>query len=363
LGEIIKMLLTIMIDSLCSNFLKSDIMPFLFSKVIENRQDISLIPPFGFFSEYTWFLGKKYNEYPGGFVFQRKRDKEDFYVEYKNAIPPKYKRFFQESKIGLFPSGGSEVSIYSLLDKECYISVNWPNLIPVMEIYDYLREKIKTDIKFIYLQIFELDKICHLRGINHIECVKTAKMIDNELERIYALLEKQYDKLDVVIFGDHGFVDVQKKYDIIDILERKNVEWGKQGIYFVDSTVVRFWNMDKDLFSIAKEIADDILGAFFYTWKELHYIDNRFGDYYIQLPIGAIFHPSFFASKEMNSPKGMHGYWRDKKNNSRLVYFNNYNIRLQGNYILKMEKLHEVLKYFLHDNNSQNFNTFLQLLI
>jgi len=358
------MLLTIMMDSLCSFFLKENIMPFLFSKVIENEQNISLIPPFGFYSEYTWFLGKKYNEYPGGFVFQQKRDKVVSDIGYPNFIPPKYRNFFQESKIGLFPRYRSEASIYNLLEKEYYISVNWPNLIPVMEIYDYLTEKIKADIKFIYLQIFELDKICHLRGINHNECIQTAKMIDKELERIYVLLDKQYDKLDVVIFGDHGFANVQKKYDIIDLLERKGVEWGKQGIYFVDSTVVRFWNMEENLFSIVKEVNDNITGANMYNWKDLKYIDNRFGDYYIQLPIGAIFHPSFFTQRETNSPKGMHSYWRDKNNYSRLVCFNNYNLGYQGNYVLEMEKLHEVLKYFLcDDNKSLDFNTFLQSLV
>lgn len=352
-----------MMDSLCSVFLREEIMPFLFSKVIENEQNISLIPPFGFFSEYTWFLGQKYNEYPGGFVFQKKRDNKVSDIGYNNVIPLKYRKFFQESKIGLFPMDSSEASIYSQLEKEHYISVNWPNLIPVMELYDYLAKNIKADKKIIYLQIFELDKICHLRGIDHIECIQTAKMIDKELERIYALLDKQYDKLDVVIFGDHGFVNVQKKYDIIDILERKNVEWGKQGIYFVDSTIVRFWNMDEDLFSIVKEVADNISGADMYTWKELQYIDNRFGDYYIQLPIGAIFHPSFFTQREINSPKGMHGYWRDKSNYSRLVSFNNYNLRFQGNYVLEMEKLHEVLRYFLCDNRSLDFNTLLESLI
>lgn len=358
------MLLAIMMDSLCSFFLKEDNMPFLFSKVMENEQNISLIPPFGFFSEYTWFLGKKYNEYPGGFVFQHKSDENISDIEYKNVIPLKYRKFFQESKIGLFPNCSSEASIYSLIEKKYYISVNWPNLIPVMEIYDYLVEKITADIKFIYLQIFELDKICHLKGINHIECLQTVKMIDKELERIYALLEKKYDKLDVVIFGDHGFVNVQKNIDIIDILERKNIEWGKQGIYFVDSTVVRFWNMKKDLFSIVKGIADNISGANMYTWEELQYMDNRFGDYYIQLPIGAIFHPSFFVQKEMNPPKGMHGYWRDKNNYSRLVSFNNYNMKFQGDYVLEMEKIHEMLRYFLFDDNkSLDFNTLLQSLI
>lgn len=354
------MLLTIMMDSLCSAFLKEDIMPFLFSKVIENEQNISLIPPFGFFSEYTWFLGKKYNEYPGGFVFQQKRNNTGFDIEYKNFIPLKYRQFFQESKIGLFPTYRREASIYSLFDKEDYISVNWPNLIPVIKIYDYLIEKLNADLKFIYLQISELDKICHLRGINHSECMQTAKMIDKELERIYVLLEKQYDKLDVVIFGDHGFANVQKIYDIIDILERKNVEWEKQGIYFVDSTVVRFWNMEEDLFSIVKENADNISGAHMYNWKELQYIDNRFGDYYIQLPAGAIFHPSFFTQRQSNPPQGMHGYWRDKNNYSRLVSFNNYNLRYQGNYVLEMEKLYEVLRHFLCDKDKPlNFHKLL----
>lgn len=59
----------------------------------------------------------------------------------------------------------------------------------------------------------------------------------------------------------------------------------------------------------------------------------------------------------------MHGYWRDKSNYSRLVSFNNYNLRFQGNYVLEMEKLHEVLRYFLCDNRSLDFNTLLESLI
>lgn len=353
-----------MMDSLCSSFLKPNIMPFLFSKTTENKQNISLIPPFGFFSEYTWFLGKTFNEYPGGFIFQRKREKEVFDIEYKNVIPPEYKKYFQKSKIGLFPGNSNEASIYRLLAKERYISVNWPNLIPVTEIYGYLAEKIKADVKFIYLQIYELDKICHLRGVNHMECEQTAKLIDNELMRIYLLLEKQYEKLDVIVFGDHGFADVRKKYDIIDALECKDVEWGKHGIYFVDSTVVRFWNMERDLLCIAKGLANDISGAVLYTWKELHYIDNRFGDYYIQLPRGAIFHPCFFSAKEMSAPRGMHGYWRDENTYSRMVCFNNYNLNYYGNYTLEMVKLYEIFKYFLcGDNKYSDLSLFLQSLI
>lgn len=353
-----------MMDSLCSFFLKEDNMPFLSSKVTENEQNISLIPPFGFFSEYTWFLGKKYNEYPGGFVFQRKMHENISKTEYKNAIPSKYRQFFHESKIGLFPNCNSETNIYNLSKKENYISVNWPNLIPVKKLYDYLVEKITADTKFIYLQIFELDKICHLNGINHIESIQTANTIDKELERIYALLEKQYDKLDVIIFGDHGFVNVKEQIDIIDILENMNIEWGEHGIYFVDSTIVRFWNMKRELLSIVEEIADNISGASMYTWRELQYIDNRFGDYYIQLPMGAIFHPSFFVQREMNPPKGMHGYWRDINNYSRLVSFNNYKMRFQANCVLEMDKIHEMLRCFLsNDNKLLDFNALLQSLI
>lgn len=101
-----------------------------------------------------------------------------------------------------------------------------------------------------------------------------------------------------------------------------------------------------------------------FSWRELQYTDNRFGDYYIQLPVGVIFHPSFFTQRDSNSPKGMHGYWRDENNYSRLVSFNNYNLRYQGNYILEMDKLYRLLRFFLcNRDKSLNFNKLLQSLV
>lgn len=335
------MLLVIMLDSFAPFILDKKVMPFLWDKANANSNRIELVPPFAYYSEYSWFLGQEYWEFPGGFRFQIKanpfdtvniernsRIKEIIMPDSRLALSrlkeeslranhPMYEMFELSCKYsfpdikndGTFMNPGS---IYKKVSPK-YLSINWPNLLSCKSVLPFLEEKLNSpDLKFIYLQLSEIDPVAHRYGPNAPETAEIASQLDCEIKNIIMHLEGGFNKTRVVVFGDHGFTEVYGIYDPDEILKNIPIRWGEEAAYFIDSTVIRLWGEDRILLSLVLPVIKKSMPTVrVLSRKDLQYPDNRFGDFFILCPLGSIFYPDFLSGTSNPPPCGMHGYYSE----------------------------------------------------
>lgn len=164
---------------------------------------------------------------------------------------------------------------------------------------------------FIFLHIGDLDGIGHKYGPHSMETRQALKRVDDVLRRIYDFLKGVYGDLNLVVFGDHGMVEVEKCLNIKDKLKSLRVTCEKDYIYFLDSTFARFWVFTERAEQEIKKMLGDLQGGHTLSQAEmdqyhLNYSHNRFGDLIFFADPGVLILPNFWNNTLPE--KGMHGY-------------------------------------------------------
>ncbi len=174
------------------------------------------------------------------------------------------------------------------------------------------------DYAFIWLHFAELDWVEHEYGPDSDEVRTKLKEIDNAIGRVKILLEKKYDPINWLILGDHGTVQVKGKLDIEEKLRTLDLMRGEDYIYFLDSTLARFWFNN----SRAKDLITDMLkglqeGKILEKEDLARYRSNHSGTSNWELLFmaneGIVIQPNFYQGYD--PVNGMHGYLPDVRNN------------------------------------------------
>jgi len=157
-------------------------------------------------------------------------------------------------------------------------------------------KKIKSKVCFVFLR--ELDSLSHKYGPYSDQVIEHVKFLDRELSKI---------KDDLIIWSDHGFLKVKGTVNLLSYLKKLNLKYGKDYVYFLDSTMARFWFRDE---IIKKEVINNlkkIKNGKILTdeeIKEFHIPENQ--DLLFVCNPAYIVFPNFFDKQKI--PKGMHGY-------------------------------------------------------
>lgn len=164
---------------------------------------------------------------------------------------------------------------------------------------------------FTFLHIGDLDGVGHKFGSDSTEYKETVKRVKDCVDRICRIVDKRFDKVHLVIFGDHGMMTVQRHLDIWHHLKRLDLEVEKDYLFFLDSTMVRFWFFNKRASREIKELltgldGGKILNTTDQTRYRIRYPHNKFGDLLFLADPGVLVFPNFFQNK--HPVKGMHGY-------------------------------------------------------
>ncbi|HZD36615.1 MAG TPA: alkaline phosphatase family protein, partial [Nitrososphaeraceae archaeon] len=165
---------------------------------------------------------------------------------------------------------------------------------------------------FLYLP--ELDAALHKYGTQAHEIETKLSWYENELRHLMEVAQENYQEVRMNIFSDHGMTDTIDTRDIMQIVEDLGLAYDKDYVCVYDSTMVRFWFLDRD----AKE---KIVGALdpeeqgrFLSDQELHelgiyWADHRYGDAVFLMKPGVLVMPSYMSKYEV--PSGMHGFHPD----------------------------------------------------
>ncbi|TRO62020.1 hypothetical protein E2P64_00615 [Candidatus Bathyarchaeota archaeon] len=173
----------------------------------------------------------------------------------------------------------------------------------------------KEELKIVYTKI--VDRAGHLYGTQSTE---TCTAIEKVSEIIRTTLNVgNFDNLFVV--GDHGMCDIKKKIDIVPALDSTGLKFGKDLLYFIDSTMIRFWFVSEH----SKEVVTEVLEGFKKFGKiigtkdakelDINFGHKRYGELVFWLNDGVVFKPSFYHRWTFTGARkneGMHGYLGDR---------------------------------------------------
>lgn len=190
------------------------------------------------------------------------------------------------------------------------------------KVMKYFYKKASTKKRDLYfIKFFDVDKASHTYGPGSDE---NKKEVDETIRRINEIRDYFDDEnvaLRTLVFSDHGFLPVRHSLDLFSEIQKLDIKAGKDFIYFLDSTIARFWFMDnksrktiEDLMSTfpeAVELTDQLK-----TLYGLHGLKRRYGEQIYVAKQGYIFAPDFLR---YDKPRGMHGYFPHKDLESPIV--------------------------------------------
>ena len=174
-----------------------------------------------------------------------------------------------------------------------------------------IKNNLTERVDFAFLMIGDLDLVGHQYGPSSDEIKKAIKKVDEVVSIVDEILSRRFGKIDFFIFGDHGMCEVDQLYNIELDIKSTGLKQGKDYLYFIDSTMVRFWFFTSNAASIIEEKLSgkeygNILTSEEISFYHLNYIDNKIGELIFICNPGVLLFPNFYQKHK--PVKGMHGY-------------------------------------------------------
>jgi hypothetical protein len=179
--------------------------------------------------------------------------------------------------------------------------------------------ELKPEHRFAYVHLQELDSAGHLHGPNSAQLQRVLENTDRAVERLVTELRSRYDQVNLIVFGDHGMVNVTRTLDVWVPLNATGLTFGRDYVFFLDSTMARFWFLKKHARPVVEQCLATLTGGRVLTAEDLqHYgiggCDKRNGELYFLADPGVLIVPNFFQSNG-DFTRGMHGYDPDCPDN------------------------------------------------
>lgn len=348
-----KTVILIMVDALRHDYITETDSPFLFSLAKSGALG-SLIPSFGFEPDGAYFAGLDPEECDGCAQFWRNPNQQDFYFtplfRLFQWVPFRWWEKNMRRAIRLIAQLLSTDSMTKKLATTAQIplsvlsqfSISMRKIAcergftPTPTIFDVVKDngknfffhshpafRVRTDnvvTRFIkeeqgnnaltFLMIADLDSYGHIYGPNSIQRRDALRHVDQGLKKIYEHASNHYDTVDMLVFGDHGMVEVNQLIDLRELIKKAELD-PKEDSYFLDSPFARFWVPDISRRKNLVTLLNNHAGGHILDQEEIEkykicHPHNYFGDIIYVVDDGVLIHPSFYSNTE--PPKGMHGY-------------------------------------------------------
>lgn len=179
-------------------------------------------------------------------------------------------------------------------------------------IVDYVIRQLRPEHRLAYVHLQQLDALGHVHGPGSLEVQRGLEEIDRLVRRLVEHCQRLFDVVDVMIWGDHGMVTVVHSIDLWSILEKSGLRFGHDFVYFLDSTMARFWFHTNAARKKVIELLAPLREGFILQqehWEKFHIAgcDWRNGELIFLLHPGIVIAPNFFQRADQ-TVRGMHGY-------------------------------------------------------
>lgn len=215
---------------------------------------------------------------------------------------------------------------YSLKNK-----IYAPDVFPVPTVFDILRQnglrmlaidhpalgrdtnvvaralKTPKKVDLTYVRLMDLDETTHAHGTRSLERVRATHATDNAVREIV----EHYSRMDadpwIMIFADHGMIDVQNTMDVPALLSKSGFD-RKEYSVFLDSTMARFWGDHGILGRIAEVLQSTCQGRILDEddRRRFRLPGDRYGQLIYLANPGTLIFPSYYATRRPE--KATHGY-------------------------------------------------------
>lgn len=184
---------------------------------------------------------------------------------------------------------------------------------------DRMGDRIDTSPgRHFFLALAELDGIGHREGASRTQrYVSHARHVDSRLAELAARFRERWPEGGVVVFSDHGMVDVETSVglpsSLFDLPRRR------RAVYWLDSTMLRVWVDSAEEAEVVRGRLARIpeLHLFGETERRRFGIRSRnFGNLLGVVNPGVVIQPNFFG---VRAPAGMHGYHPDEPGHFAVV--------------------------------------------
>jgi predicted AlkP superfamily pyrophosphatase or phosphodiesterase len=156
----------------------------------------------------------------------------------------------------------------------------------------------------------------HLDGVMHSYSTKSRETADSLADfegftrEMLELAGESYEEVRLLVFGDHGMSDTHTETNPLARLEALDLKLDRDYLYFIDSTMARFWFYTSGAREKVEAALTPLGGGRFVSDDELKglgvfYPDFRYGELCYLADPGVQFVPSFMGH---SAPKAMHGY-------------------------------------------------------
>lgn len=162
---------------------------------------------------------------------------------------------------------------------------------------------------FSLVHLFFLDPAGHKYGPESDRMASAVRKTDEHVGRIAQAVESS--GMNLILFSDHGMSPVKEYCDVTKMLKSLPIDFGKDYLAFLDSTMARFWFKNQR----SKQLVTDALSLS----EQGHILDNNDlfhfhidklgseqGELIFVLKDYRCINPDFF--RRHSKPKGMHGY-------------------------------------------------------
>ncbi len=216
-------------------------------------------------------------------------------------------------------------SIFHELDDhgEAYFTCAWPetNQLPDHSdrgIVDHALAHVEPRHRLAFLHLQELDALGHAHGPESAELLAGLAATDTLVERLVRTLERRFDAVDILLFGDHGMVSVTGALDVWSAIDRAGLTAGRDVVFFLDSTMARFWFPTDVARQTVVRALEGLPGQVLQTPDldrlRISQCDRRNGELIFLAEPGQVILPNFFQ-RAGELPRGMHGYEPDCPDN------------------------------------------------
>lgn len=163
-----------------------------------------------------------------------------------------------------------------------------------------LIKDMEQGVDLAYIQLSETDQQLHARGTGRIEREPIIQWADDQVKLLYEKAHDLYTYVDLIVFGDHGMMDVTEHVDLP--LEYPPFTEGWDYMYLKSSAAIQFWVFNP---KVENRILNDPKlkqhGSF------INSPSKRQGDIIWAANPGVLVSPCHFHPR-WDAPRSMHGY-------------------------------------------------------
>jgi len=116
----------------------------------------------------------------------------------------------------------------------------------------FILDQIKKRADLYYMQISATDQYGHMLGTKSPAFKGVLRWADAKVEELYKEFKKHFDKVNLLVFGDHGMADVKERVNLL--LDFSPFVEGYDYLYLKSSAAVQFWVFNK---KVEKRIKED----------------------------------------------------------------------------------------------------------